>query len=129
MPKTFVSRLPLRMNGPGDPLYSLIFCRANTPFTQNAMAEFAPLEIDELHVPIPESFQGFDTYGELKTYSRNLPHWRQDGATYFVTFRTADSIPETVSREMHAEAEDWKIRLTQAMANHDGTLPDSVRHE
>ena len=23
----------------------------------------------------------------------NLPHWRQDGATYFVTWRTADSIP------------------------------------
>jgi hypothetical protein len=26
-------------------------------------------------------------------YSRHLPHWRQDGATYAVTFRQADSIP------------------------------------
>jgi putative transposase len=27
-------------------------------------------------------------------YSRHLPHWRQDGATYAVTFRLADSIPQ-----------------------------------
>jgi len=27
-------------------------------------------------------------------YHRNLPHWRQDGATYFVTYRLADSLPQ-----------------------------------
>jgi putative transposase len=29
----------------------------------------------------------------MRIYWRNLPHWRQNGATYFVTFRLADSIP------------------------------------
>jgi len=24
----------------------------------------------------------------------NLPHWRQQGVTYFVTFRLADSLPQ-----------------------------------
>jgi len=27
-------------------------------------------------------------------YRRHLPHWRQEGATYAVTFRQADSIPQ-----------------------------------
>ena len=32
-------------------------------------------------------------------YQRNLPHWRAEGALYFVTFRTADSIPRHVYAE------------------------------
>ena len=28
----------------------------------------------------------------------NLPHWYQPGVTYFITFRTADSIPEKVAK-------------------------------
>ena len=30
----------------------------------------------------------------LDIHERNMPHWQQDGATYFVTFRLADSIPK-----------------------------------
>ena len=32
----------------------------------------------------------------LRVYYRNLPHWRQPGATYFVTFRQSDSIPKAI---------------------------------
>jgi replication-associated recombination protein RarA len=48
----------------------------------------------------------------------NLPHWRQDGAMYFVTWRTADSMPrERVDQWMKerdawlkAHPEPWSLR-------------------
>ena len=44
--------------------------------------------------PAPPGFRGLDPNKSLRIYTRHLPHWRQDGATYFVTFRLADSLPE-----------------------------------
>ena len=44
----------------------------------------------------PPHFQGFDQLGEFQNHERKLPHWRQPGATYFVTFRLADSLPRVV---------------------------------
>ncbi len=40
-------------------------------------------------------------------WGRNLPHWRQRGAIYFVTFRTADSIPAPVLAEWQRERAAW----------------------
>jgi|SRR5665213_896073 len=40
----------------------------------------------------------------------NLPHWRQGGVTYFVTWRTADSIPAQRVREWLREREVWLAR-------------------
>jgi putative transposase len=40
----------------------------------------------------------------------SLPHWHQAGVSYFVTFRTEDSIPADVSRRWHAERADWLAR-------------------
>ena len=37
----------------------------------------------------------------------SLPHWYQAGVSYFVTFRTDDSIPADVSRRWHAQRADW----------------------
>ena len=37
----------------------------------------------------------------------NLPHWRQEGRTYFVTFRTADSLPQEKLRIWQAERDEW----------------------
>jgi type I restriction enzyme R subunit len=42
------------------------------------------------------SFQAFDIHTPIRIYRRNLPHWRQDGCTYFVTFRLVDSVPRSV---------------------------------
>ena len=44
-------------------------------------------------------FRPFNPSGPLTVYVRNLPHWRQPGATYFVTFRQDDSIPARVLAE------------------------------
>lgn len=36
----------------------------------------------------------------VTVYRRHLPHWRQEGGFYFVTFRLADALPPTVIREL-----------------------------
>jgi len=40
------------------------------------------------------TFQPFDRHQPVASTRRNLPHRQQNGATYFVTFRLADSLPE-----------------------------------
>ena len=44
----------------------------------------------------PPQFNGFDPLGKFSFYQRHLPHWRQPRATYFVTFRLADSLLQSV---------------------------------
>jgi len=43
----------------------------------------------------------------MRVYYRNLPHWRQPGATYFVTFRQVDSIPKVVLAEWLDLRDRW----------------------
>lgn len=38
---------------------------------------------------------------------RNLPHWEQEGATYFITFRQADALPADKRRQIQAERASW----------------------
>jgi len=52
-------------------------------------------------------FTPFDPDAPVGIYGRHLPHWRQDGATYFVTFRLADSIPQEKLRQWEQELNDW----------------------
>ncbi|MDP3073473.1 MAG: transposase [Opitutaceae bacterium] len=51
------------------------------------------------------AFQPFDPRGPLTQSWRNLPHWDQPGATYFLTFRLADSLP-AAARARLAEMRD-----------------------
>ncbi len=53
------------------------------------------------------SFQPFDPHEAVRIYGTTLPHWRQTGATYFVTFRLADSIPRRVVAEWDYERRVW----------------------
>ncbi len=50
-------------------------------------------------------FRAFDPQGELIKKRRHLPHWEQKGATYFVTFRLADSVPAEVLAQWR---EEWQ---------------------
>jgi REP element-mobilizing transposase RayT len=43
----------------------------------------------------------------IRRYRRNLPHWRVTGATYFVTFRTADSLPSSRLRQLEEQRLLW----------------------
>jgi type I restriction enzyme R subunit len=49
----------------------------------------------------------FDPNEPVAFLSGDLPHWRQDGATYFVTFRLADSLPQEKLSEWTKERDQW----------------------
>lgn len=55
---------------------------------------------------LPE-FYGLDRLKPVTVYRRSLPHWRQDGATYFVTFRLQDSIPASKILEWQNQRATW----------------------
>ncbi len=56
-------------------------------------------------------FELFDPSAEVRvTGGANLPHWFQSAATYFITFRTEDSIPVDIARRWHAERDAWLSR-------------------
>ena len=46
----------------------------------------------------------FDPKQDYVVRQAQLPHWFQPGVSYFVTFRTADSMPASRLRLWHAEA-------------------------
>jgi REP element-mobilizing transposase RayT len=69
-------------------------------------------------------FEFFDKTEAFRVTRGALPHRHQPGTTYFVTFRTEDSVPQALSRTWHANraqwlldhgidpsAKDWKTRL------------------
>jgi REP element-mobilizing transposase RayT len=49
----------------------------------------------------------FDPDAAVTVTRRFLPHWFQPGATYFVTFRTADSLPQSVLHRWLGERSAW----------------------
>ena len=49
----------------------------------------------------------FDPNEAVSFLSGDLPHWRQDGATYFVTFRLADSLPQERLAQWRNEKDQW----------------------
>lgn len=49
----------------------------------------------------------FNPYGEIRFTENLLPHWQQDGATYFVTFRLADSVPTHLRTQWEDERATW----------------------
>lgn len=56
----------------------------------------------------PPGFRGLDPDLPVRVYHRHLPHWRQKGATHFVTFRLADSIPQEQLRALKRWRERWE---------------------
>jgi REP element-mobilizing transposase RayT len=49
----------------------------------------------------------FNPYAEIRHTENRLPHWQQQGAVYFVTFRLADSIPSQVLNQWENERRAW----------------------
>ncbi len=59
------------------------------------------------------SFVPFDPDAPVGKTGRHLPHWRQEGATYFVTFRLADSIPKDKLVQWQVELREWLRRYPE----------------
>jgi type I restriction enzyme R subunit len=51
--------------------------------------------------------QVFDPKQEFFIVERKLPHWSQAGTVCFITWRTADSIPQSVLNRWHGDRESW----------------------
>lgn len=49
----------------------------------------------------------FNPYAEVRHTGTTLPHWQQQGAVYFLTFRTADSVPVHLLAQWENERETW----------------------
>ena len=84
-------------------------------FLRNVQQIVAEAQRNTGFQPVPSSehparnvaFHGFDPHGEVIQRRRNLPHREQPGATYFVTFRLGDSVPEALLLEWREEQENW----------------------
>ncbi|MCH7728393.1 MAG: hypothetical protein IH991_18235 [Planctomycetes bacterium] len=66
------------------------------------------MAIQSFNLNAPPGFRGLHSDLPIRAYRRHLPHWRQDGATYFVTFRLADSIPQEQLRALKRWRAIWE---------------------
>jgi REP element-mobilizing transposase RayT len=57
----------------------------------------------------PPEFRGLDPHLQVTVYYRHLPHWRQEGATYFVTFHLDDALPENKRQELRSMRRQWEL--------------------
>lgn len=55
------------------------------------------------------AFQFFNPAKKVNVTHGHLPHWDQEGATYFITWRTADSIPKGVWTRWKQERDAWLV--------------------
>jgi 5-methyltetrahydrofolate--homocysteine methyltransferase len=59
----------------------------------------------------------------------HLPHWHQDGATYAITFRLADSLPQSVLTEYQQEKQEILLKHKQAEDAGDAALSAQLKNE
>jgi len=52
-------------------------------------------------------FAPLDPRKPIEVYHRDLPHWRQKGATYFVTFHTKDALPRVAIEDLQGLRAIW----------------------
>jgi REP element-mobilizing transposase RayT len=70
-------------------------------------------------------FHFFDSSQEVVVVERDLPHWLQAGAVYFITWRTWDSIPADKLACWEEERQVWLARFNGRA----DILPDLLRKE
>lgn len=76
-----------------------------------------------------DAFHPLNPFSDVHTYRLNLLHWRQENATYFVTWRLADALPQSKLEQLKSERNAWLrthgIQSKEQIEN----LPDDQRHE
>ncbi|CAN5281068.1 transposase [soil metagenome] len=60
-----------------------------------------------------------DPQEEVVQHRSRLPHWQQDGATYFVTFRLADSLPHHLLEQWREQRAAWLRFHPQPLSTQD----------
>ena len=57
----------------------------------------------------------FNPWREIERTHNHLPHWQQEGASYFVTWRLADSLPKELLERHYLEREKWLLASSAAL--------------
>jgi putative transposase len=68
---------------------------------------------DSFNLDPPLGFRGLDPDKPIRKYVRYLPHWRQVGATYAVTFRLADSLPQEKLDMLRSMRREWEAKTPE----------------
>jgi len=55
----------------------------------------------------------FNPWREIERTHNHLPHWQQEGASYFVIWRLADSLPKELLERHYLEREEWLLAHPQ----------------
>jgi REP element-mobilizing transposase RayT len=63
---------------------------------------------ESFNLDAPMGFRGLHPDLPITVYQRHLPHWRQQGATYFVTFRLGDSLPKDKLDFLRRLRDEWE---------------------
>jgi REP element-mobilizing transposase RayT len=74
-------------------------------------------------VPIVTAMKPFNPHEPVRVTRQDLPHWRQEGTTYFVTSRLADSVPHQIAEQWRAKRDLW---LAQHHAASYADLPEGL---
>jgi len=61
----------------------------------------------------------FDPDAPATITQANLPHWRQDGVVYFVTFRMVDSLPQERIQQWMAHRDRWLAAHPESLSEND----------
>lgn len=85
----------------------------------NQIKAYKLMFVSNLNLDSPPGFRGLNPDMPLNIYHRKLPHWRQVGATYFVTFRLADSIPQEQLRALKRWRRNWELSHPEPRSNDD----------
>ena len=77
------------------------------------------MSASSFNLDLPPQFRGLHPDVPITVYSRHLPHWRQAGATYFVTFRLGDALPQQHLSFLKRLRADWELRHPEPRSESD----------
>jgi REP element-mobilizing transposase RayT len=74
-------------------------------------------------------FKPLNYFENVAVHRKNLPHWRQQGVTYFVTSRLADSLPAPVLNQWYQRRTAWLVSFGLKDPSGLASLPEEAQHE
>ncbi len=84
-----------------------------------ALSDYVTPRGGDFQSPRPFSITTVRDFVPIAKKQGHLPHWHQDGATYAVTFRLADSLPQSVLQSYRLEKEEILSKLRDIPPNTD----------
>jgi REP element-mobilizing transposase RayT len=95
------------------PLFQSSASKARGARSLASLRQFSSITI------VPYQFEAsfFRPFTELEIRRGDLPHWCQEGVSYFVTFRLADAIPQTKLRKWRRAKMEWLARNPPPRSN------------